>query len=28
VYSLRAAIDLVRERLGQPRAKAMPPLRN
>lgn len=27
VYSLRAAIDLVRERLGKPDAKAMPPLR-
>ncbi len=27
VYALRAAIDLVRERLGRPGAKAMPPLR-
>jgi hypothetical protein len=27
VYLLRAAIDLVRERLGRPGAKAMPPLR-
>lgn len=27
VYSLRAAIDLVRERLGRPGAKAIPPLR-